>query len=72
MIMNGSSIEEINKIYDEELEKYIKITEKTYIMRKRLMYAYHLMVKKDFEKASQEYILVKKMENTYPANGEYL
>lgn len=71
MIMNGCSPYDIDNIY-KEIKQYIAITEKTYIMRKRLMYAYYLIVKKDFEKASQEYILAKKMENTYPAKGEYL
>lgn len=71
MLMNGYSSDDIDNLY-KEIKSYISATEKTYIMRKRLMYAYYLIIKKDFEKASQEYILAKKMENTYPAKGEYL
>ncbi len=72
MIMNGCSKEDIDKVYDDELKKYVKITEKNYIMRKRLMYAYYLIIQKDFDKASHEYICAQKMKNTYPARGEYL
>ena len=59
-------------VYDDELKNYIKTTEKNYVMRKRLMYAYYLIIKKDAEKSSQEYALAQKMESTYPGRGEYL
>lgn len=72
MIMNGCTAEEINAIYNKELKKYIEATGKTYIMRKRLMYAYYLIIEKDFSKAKNEYLIAEKMENTYPAKGEYL
>ncbi len=72
MIMNGCSKEEIDGVYDKELKKYIKVTENTYISRKRLLYAYYLIIEKDNEKAEREYNLAKKMESTYPAKGEYL
>lgn len=72
MIMNGCTAEEINEVYDNELKKYIITTGKTYIMRKRLMYAYYLIIEKDFTKAEEEYLNAEKMEKTYPAKGEYL
>ena len=72
MIMNGCTAEEINEVYDNELKKYIITTGKTYIMRKRLMYAYYLIIEKDFTKAEEEYLIAEKMEKTYPAKGEYL
>ena len=72
MIMNGCSEEDIDKVYNDELKNYIKTTEKNYVMRKRLMYAYYLIIKKDAEKSSQEYALAQKMESTYPGRGEYL
>lgn len=72
MIMNGCSSEEINKIYDNDIRQYIMITEKTYIMRKRLMYAYYLIIEKNQEKAKREYNSALQMQNTYPAKGEYL
>lgn len=72
MIMNGYTSEEINAVYDVNLKKYIDVTGKTYIMRKRLMYAYYLIVEKNATKAAKEYHLAKKMENTYPIKGEYL
>lgn len=71
MIMNGYPSDEIESLYNE-IKQYIAVTEKTYIMRKRLMYAYYLVVKNDLEKASKEYDLAQKMESTYPAKGEYL
>lgn len=72
MIMTGASHEEINNLLDDKLSQYIKETGKLYVMRKRLMYAYYLIVQKDEQKALEEYNLAQKMENTYPAKGEYL
>lgn len=51
MIMNGCSIEEINKIYDKNIRQYVMMTGKTYIMRKRLMYAYYLIIEKKSRKS---------------------
>ena len=36
------------------------------------MYAYYLIIEKDFTKAEEEYLIAEKMEKTYPAKGEYL
>lgn len=70
-IMNGCDISEVESLYDKKLKAYIKNTEKTYISRKRLMYAYYLIVKNDISRAEKEYDLAVKMENTYPCKGEY-
>lgn len=71
MIMNGKSKDEIDKIYDKQLKQYINLTGKTYVMRKRLMYAYYKMVEQNDSKAMKEYEAAKKMADTYPAKGEY-
>lgn len=72
MIMRGAEREEIDGIYDKELQKYIKSTGKVMITRKRLMYAYYLLAEKSPEKAAAEYEAALKMEKTYPSRGEYL
>lgn len=64
MIMNGKSKEEIDTIYNQNLQQYIKVTGKMYVMRKRLMYAYYRFIEKDIEKATKEYELAKKMATT--------
>lgn len=71
MIMNGYSPQDINDMY-KEIKQYITTTGKTYISRKRLMYAYYLIVEKNPQKALNEYSTAQKMKNTYPAKGEYL
>lgn len=71
MIMNGYSTMEINEI-NNDIKQYVITTGKTYIMRKHLMYAYHLIIEKNQEKATKEYNLAVQMKNTYPAKGEYL
>lgn len=71
MIMNGKSKDEIDKVYDKQLKQYINLTGKTYVMRKRLMYAYYKMIEQNDSKAMKEYEAAKKMADTYPAKGEY-
>lgn len=70
-IVTGESKERITEIYDHGLQSYIKQTGKTYIMRKRLMYAYYLITETDNDKAQEEYQAAVKMKNTYPCRGEY-
>ncbi|MBP3379915.1 MAG: hypothetical protein J6K77_03510 [Ruminococcus sp.] len=72
LVMLGAEQEKIAGLYDKELQKYIQITGKTMIARKRLMYAYYLLFEKSAEKAQAEYDAALKMEKTYPAKGEYL
>ena len=71
MIITGVSKEECEKLYDKRLKQYIKATGKTYIMRKRLMYAYYLILVQDKEKAAEEYHQAISMKDTYPCKGEY-
>ncbi len=72
LLMLGAEQEKITALCDYELEKYIRLTGKTMICRKRLMYAWYLLLEKSEEKAQAEYEAALKMEKTYPAKGEYL
>ena len=69
-IMNGASDDEIEKLYDKELKSYVKTAGKTQISKKRLLYAYDLLYKKDETAAEKEYAAAMKMKNTYPNVGE--
>ena len=44
----------IKKTYSDELKAYINRTYKFMLLRKRLMYAYYLLIEKDLEKAAKE------------------
>jgi len=70
-IVTGESKEKALENYDKNLQSYINQTGKTYIMRKRLMYAYYLITEKDCDKAQAEYQAALKMKDTYPCKGEY-
>lgn len=70
-IVTGESKEKVLENYDKNLQAYIKQTGKTYIMRKRLMYAYFLIIEKDLDKAQNEYQEALKIRDTYPCRGEY-
>ncbi|MBO5448142.1 MAG: M50 family metallopeptidase [Ruminococcus sp.] len=70
-IVTGESKEKILENYDKDMQTYIKQTEKTYITRKRLMYAYYLITERDNDKAEAEYQAALKMKDTYPCKGEY-
>lgn len=70
-IVTGESKEKVLENYDKDLQTYIKQTEKTYITRKRLMYAYYLITERDNDKAEAEYQAALKMKDTYPCKGEY-
>jgi len=70
-IVTGESKEKILENYDKNMQTYIKQTEKTYITRKRLMYAYYLITERDNDKAEAEYRAALKMKDTYPCKGEY-
>ncbi|MBR1744175.1 MAG: M50 family metallopeptidase [Lachnospiraceae bacterium] len=69
-VMNGASREEIDALYDKELEGYIKASGKTQISKKRTMYAYDLIYKRDEAAAEKEYEAAMRMRKTYPALGE--
>lgn len=68
-IMTTCNMEIINKLYDKNLQKYIKATD-CYVARKRLMYAYALLVEKEEEKADKLLKEFQKVQNTYPLKGE--
>ncbi|NLN41249.1 MAG: M50 family metallopeptidase [Clostridiales bacterium] len=57
--------EEIEKIYTNQLKKYIKATS-SYLARRRLLYAYELLVKKDKEQAQKQLRAFEKATKTYP------
>lgn len=59
----------INRLYTQELKRYIKVTD-CYITRKRLMYSYSLLVEKDIEKANKLLEEIEVIKKTYPAKGE--
>lgn len=44
----------VNKTYSKMLKNYIKTTYKFMLPRKRLMYAYYLLIEKDVDKAAKE------------------
>lgn len=68
-IMTDRNEDKINKLYTKELKNYIKATS-CYISRRRLMYAYALIVEKDLNKAEKALEEFKKVQKTYPIKGE--
>ncbi len=69
-IMNGASAEEIDELYDKNLQSYVKQMKSTHIAKRRLLYAYYLMCKNDAASAEKEYDASQKMRKTYPCKGE--
>lgn len=59
----------IDQLYTKELKKYIKLTD-CYISRKRLMYAYALIIEKDIIKADKVLNEIEVVKTTYPVKGE--
>lgn len=59
----------IEELYTKDLKKYIKATN-CYITRKRLMYAYALIIEKDAAKADKILNEVDVVKKTYPAKAE--
>lgn len=68
-IMDGCNAEKIDALYDKKLEEYIKATS-LYPSRHRLMYAYHLIYKRDENKAEEEYKALLKSAETHPSKAE--
>jgi len=68
-IMGDCNGEKIEAIYDKKLMDYIKLTA-MYPSRKRLMYAYHLIYKKDEAEADKEYQALLKTMETHPIRVE--
>ena len=71
-IMNSASAEEIEKLYDQELAKFITAAGKTFISKRRLMYAYQLLIRHDAQAAEKEYQAAMKLKDTYPIEGEII
>lgn len=68
-IMGECNEKKIETIYDKKLKNYIKLTA-MYPSRKLLMYAYHLIYKKDEAEAEKEYQALLKAVKTHPARVE--
>ncbi|MFX0547824.1 M50 family metallopeptidase [Hathewaya histolytica] len=61
--------EVIDELYTKKLKKYIKATN-CFIGRKRLMYAYALIIEKDKAKADKILKEMDKVQKTYPVKSE--
>lgn len=61
--------EEIDKLHTKELKKYIQLTS-SYPSRRRLMYAYELLVNHDERAAEKEYHDFEKLADQHPYEGE--
>ena len=68
-IMGNCDKEKIEALYDKKLAEYIKATS-LYPSRRRLMYAYYLIYKKDEAKAKEEYDALLKTAETHPSKAE--
>ena len=68
-IMGACNDKKVEELYDKKLKGYIEATA-LYPSRKRLMYAYYLICKKDEEKADKEYQALLKAVETHPSKVE--
>lgn len=68
-IMGECKEEEIKHLYTKQLKKYIKATS-IYITRRRLMYAYELLVNKNELESEKQLEAFEKVAKTYPYEGE--
>lgn len=71
LIMTGAKKEEIEEIYDKELNDYITKSKNLQVSKRRLMYTYYLFFEKDKYAAEDEYDAAVAMKDTYPCAGEY-
>lgn len=62
--------EKITQIYDEDLKRYIEVTQNYYISRRRQLYAYELLYNKDEEKAREQLDAFKVIGKNYPYEVE--
>ena len=69
-IMNGASKEEIYELYDKTIQSYVKQTKSMHISKRRLLYAYDLVLLGDEKAAEKEYEEAQKLRKTYPCKGE--
>lgn len=68
-IMGLCRREEIDKLYTKQLKNYIKATS-LYVSRKRLMYAYALLLEEDASKAEKELDGFERAAKSYPYEVE--
>lgn len=68
--MLRSPKEEIDKLFDQKLLAYIKVSSKTMISKPRVMYAYYKLCVKDEAAAKAEYDKAMSLRDTYPIAGE--
>lgn len=71
-IINNAPSDEIDVLYNEELSRYISNAGRTFISKRRQMYAYYLLYKHDSQSAEKEYQAAMKLKETYPIEGEVL
>ncbi len=68
-ILGDKNLDKINELFTKELKKYIKVSKHS-ISKKRLLYAYELLINKD-ENAAKKYLSeFEKLAKTYPYKGE--
>ncbi len=60
----------VKKLMTKDVKKYIKLTGKYYIQRKRLMYGVYLLIEDDFDKAAEELSAFNKLAKSYPYQVE--
>ena len=71
-IINNAPAEEIDALYDKETARFIANAGRTFISKRRQMYAYYLLYKHDIQSAEKEYQAAMKLKDTYPIEGEVL
>lgn len=68
-IIGDRNIDKINKLFTKELKKYIKASKHS-LSKKRLLYAYELLINKDENTAKKYLDEFEKIAKTYPYKGE--
>lgn len=68
-IMDKCRLDIVEALYTKQLQKYIKITS-SYISRKRLLYAYEVLVNKNEEEAQRKLEEFESVAKTYPYKCE--
>ena len=69
-LMNGAPAEEIEALYTKQLRTYVKRAGQTQIAKRRLLYAWEKLFRKDETAAQREYEAARKMRAVYPCPGE--
>lgn len=69
-ILKGQTKTEIRRMFTPDMQDYVKRYEKYMLNKKRLLYAYALLIERDEEKASGIYGDVQRMLPLYPLKGD--